>query len=186
MKPMEGDKGFDAKAGRRAANQPGHRVLPFSLPQRGAPTSPSQTKALSPTLVRSHPRCRQEPTGRRAAQAGRGEPGGLGRADSAAGADWDEGDEPKGRPCWGKAAVLGCEGGRRLRSWEKANGSFQGAPEHPGMPPGVSPTFLPVSRGCRQQPQALRNVTSPLSQRGKGPLIAGSAFICFNCCTIRA
>lgn len=35
VKPMEGDKGFDTKAGRSAANQLGHGVLPFSLPSEG-------------------------------------------------------------------------------------------------------------------------------------------------------
>lgn len=31
---MEGDKGFDAKAGRRAANQAGHGALPSPCPVR--------------------------------------------------------------------------------------------------------------------------------------------------------
>jgi len=64
----------------------------------------------------------QEPTGRRGVQPGRGEPGGLGRADSAAGAGWDEAGEPEGRPAvlgkaavrWAPRAAGDCGAGRKL------------------------------------------------------------------------
>lgn len=121
-------------------------------------------------------------------QLGRGEPGGLGRADSAAGAGRGEEHEPEGRPAVpGKVCcVLGSKRGRRLRSQEKVTGSCKGAWEHPAVPAGVPPPHLPTPQGCRQQPQALRDVASPLSKWGKGPLMARGTFICFYCCRIRA
>lgn len=80
MKPLQGDKGFDAKAGRSTANQGGHRVLPFPCPAqegggcrarikspaparmlwstRGTPGMPAAPQALWDTTC-LHPACTQ-------------------------------------------------------------------------------------------------------------------------------
>lgn len=146
---MEGDKGFDAKAGRSAANQAGHGALPSPCPARGSnKPQPNKSPFSQPALPS---RCLSGLTamlaGRRAAKDGRGEPG-----------DWGEPrvlPEPAGvkemspragQPCWEKAALCwapraagGCRNGKKLPAPTKM---LPRTPQCPRAPP------LPAPRGC--------------------------------------
>lgn len=164
---MEGDKSFDAKARRSAANQPRHGVLPFSLPRAGVRQAPAKQKPFLPslpcpaeTLVGSHPRCRQEPTGRKGlrsrageSQGGWGEPTVLREP-----AGMKEMSPRAGQPCWGKAAMRwarrvagGCGAGESHRLLQGCfgapQGATRGAPSLPAHVPGVQ-AATPGAAGC--------------------------------------
>lgn len=176
---MEGDKSFDAKAGRSAANQPRHGVLPFSLPRVGVRQAPAKQKPFLPslpcpaeTLVRSHPRCRQEPTGRKGLQNRAGESqGGWGEPTVLRDpAGMKETSPRAGQPCWGKAAVrwarrvaAGCGAGRKPPAPARVLWST------PRCHPGCPHPDRPCPRGAGSNPGCC-GMLPPHSQNGEKAL----------------